>query len=106
MLFAVAAMALTASCGDDGATGGPADDGSVASTTTTSTSGTAASTTAIPTTGAPGDDGSAGGDTNAGFATNVNASLLDIAAPLVGGGSLDLSTLGDRPVLLWFWAPF
>ncbi len=32
--------------------------------------------------------------------------ILRISAPLVGGGELDLATVADRPLLLWFWAPF
>ncbi len=36
----------------------------------------------------------------------ANAAKLDQTVALVGGGELDLGTLTDRPVLLWFWAPF
>lgn len=31
---------------------------------------------------------------------------LRFRAPLVGGGEIDMSTLADRPVVLWFWAPY
>lgn len=31
---------------------------------------------------------------------------LKFAAPLVGGGDIELTTLAGRPVLLWFWAPW
>ncbi|MEZ5225043.1 MAG: hypothetical protein R2743_26370 [Ilumatobacteraceae bacterium] len=31
--------------------------------------------------------------------------LLDFTAPLVGGGTFDGATYGERPVVLWFWAP-
>jgi hypothetical protein len=31
---------------------------------------------------------------------------LRFTAPLVGGGELDLATLADKPVLMWFWAPY
>jgi hypothetical protein len=31
---------------------------------------------------------------------------LQFTAPLVGGGEIDMTTLADRPVLLWFWAPY
>lgn len=31
---------------------------------------------------------------------------LDWSAELVGGGRIDLAERGDRPVLLWFWAPY
>ncbi|TVR22199.1 MAG: hypothetical protein EA389_13855 [Ilumatobacter sp.] len=32
--------------------------------------------------------------------------ILRFSSPVVGGGELDLAAFGDRPVLLWFWAPF
>ncbi len=31
--------------------------------------------------------------------------VLDFSAPLVGGGTIDGSSLAGRAVLLWFWAP-
>ncbi len=31
---------------------------------------------------------------------------LRFSAPLVGGGRLDLASLADKPVLMWFWAPY
>jgi hypothetical protein len=31
---------------------------------------------------------------------------LRFQAPLVGGGEIDMSTLADQPVVLWFWAPY
>ena len=31
---------------------------------------------------------------------------LRFRAPLVGGGEIDMSTLADKPVVLWFWAPY
>lgn len=60
------------------------------------------------------DDGDVTGDVTGGAdATGGDAiggegapAILQISAPLVGGGELDLATIGDRPVLLWFWAPF
>ena len=30
----------------------------------------------------------------------------DWSADLVGGGRIDLAELGERPILLWFWAPY
>lgn len=36
----------------------------------------------------------------------VVPAALQFSAPLVGGGEIDLAELGDRPVLLWFWAPW
>lgn len=38
--------------------------------------------------------------------TGAAPEILRFSAPLVGGGELDLAAFGDRPVLLWFWAPF
>ena len=36
----------------------------------------------------------------------VLAASYDWEAPLIGGGSISLRNLGDRDVLLWFWAPY
>ena len=30
----------------------------------------------------------------------------DWSADLVGGGRIDMAELGERPILLWFWAPY
>lgn len=30
---------------------------------------------------------------------------LRFTAPLVGGGTLDATTLADKPTVFWFWAP-
>ena len=50
------------------------------------------------------DGGSASTDsTTSGSATVV--SVLDFAAPLVGGGTFEGADLAGRPVALWFWAP-
>jgi hypothetical protein len=52
---------------------------------------------------AGGDDGdTAGSEPPAAEAPEI----LRFSAPVVGGGELDLAAYGDRPVLLWFWAPF
>lgn len=69
-----------------------------------------------PTTVDPGGDGEAAGpddlDSTDGETGNDDAvtaapEILQIAAPLIGGGGeFDLATVGDRPVLLWFWSPF
>ena len=32
--------------------------------------------------------------------------VRDWSADLVGGGRIDLAELGERPILLWFWAPY
>jgi hypothetical protein len=34
-----------------------------------------------------------------------DAGVLGFQAPLVGGGTLDASTLIGQPVAFWFWAP-
>lgn len=34
-----------------------------------------------------------------------SSGILDITAPLVGGGELDLGQYAGAPVALWFWAP-
>lgn len=31
---------------------------------------------------------------------------LQLSAPLVGGGEIELGEFAGRPVLLWFWAPW
>lgn len=69
---------------------------------TETTAGGAVTTTPSAGAAAPsGDSSSSPADPS-----GANTAVLDIAAPLVGGGQLNLSTLSDRPVLLWFWAPF
>lgn len=32
--------------------------------------------------------------------------LLDVTAPVVGGGTVDLAAYGSEPLALWFWAPY
>ncbi|MEX2627043.1 MAG: hypothetical protein WD225_09155, partial [Ilumatobacteraceae bacterium] len=62
-----------------------------------------------PATTAPTDDSTPAESTPAGSEPEREATapeILQVAAPLVGGGELDLATVGDRPLLLWFWAPF
>jgi len=38
-------------------------------------------------------------------AAGSESELLEVRAPLVGGGSVDLSEFSGRPLALWFWAP-
>lgn len=45
------------------------------------------------------------GDSSDAPAGNAPAAL-QFTAPLVGGGQIDMSELGEQPVLLWFWAPW
>ncbi|MEY4174156.1 MAG: hypothetical protein RI900_1321 [Actinomycetota bacterium] len=35
----------------------------------------------------------------------ADPAALRFTAPLVGGGTLDASTLADKPTVFWFWAP-
>jgi hypothetical protein len=46
------------------------------------------------------------GDAGDAADTRDTPEILQVSAPLVGGGELDLAAYGDRPLLLWFWAPF
>lgn len=36
----------------------------------------------------------------------VVPAALDLTAPLVTGGEIELGAFAGRPVLLWFWAPW
>lgn len=79
----LAAVLLLAACG-----GGDGDDAEVAVDTPAVTASTGDATTA----------------TTPGAAGPIGA--LQFSAPLVGGGRIDMAELGDKPVLLWFWAPW
>jgi hypothetical protein len=88
-LFAVA-LAVPTACGADMAT--PAASATTATpTTTVAPIGGAAPTTTV-------------GARDLGPAREVPAAL-DFAAPLVGGGELDLRQFAGTTVALWFWAP-
>jgi len=54
---------------------------------------------------ATGSAGLPGASTPVGSAGAVAPEVLRFTAPLVGGGTLDASTLADRPTVFWFWAP-
>jgi hypothetical protein len=41
----------------------------------------------------------------AGAATAGVPEILDVVAPAVGGGEVDLRAYAGRPLVLWFWAP-
>ena len=69
------------------------DTSAATSTTSAATSGEAPATTTVT------DSGSAVVPADA-------PAALQFAAPLVGGGDIELTTLAGRPVLLWFWAPW
>lgn len=79
LLAAVAALGGVAGCGDD-----------------ESPTATAPATAAVT---AP-----AGAPVTA-AATAPPETALGFTARLLGGTELDLSTLADQPVVLWFWAP-
>ena len=67
--------------------------------------GTSAPATPAPATSAPAPG--AEPSTDAGSAVVADApEALQLSAPLVGGGDIELTTLAGRPVLLWFWAPW
>lgn len=85
----LAAVLLLAACGGGDPADADADTGVAADTPTVTPSTVTAS---------------AGDATTAGAAGPIAA--LQFSAPLVGGGRIDLAELGDRPVLLWFWAPW
>lgn len=79
-MAAVAAITVVVSaCGDD-----PTSDAEAAPSATEA---------------APSSDAADAGGSGAGI------ELLDFTAPLVGGGTFDGATYGERPVVLWFWAP-
>jgi hypothetical protein len=69
---------------------GGADDAATPATVTPETSSTDVTRT-VP----------SGGST-----TSDVPAALQLTAPLVGGGEIELGALAGRPVLLWFWAPW
>ena len=75
--------------------------------------GTACASSVAP--GSTGGAGSptAGGTTSASPPPSASASgpvavpeILDLRAPLVGGGTFDAAELAGTPVAIWFWAPW
>jgi ABC-type phosphate transport system substrate-binding protein len=44
-------------------------------------------------------------DTGSAATEQGSSSVLELTAPLVGGGELDLGQYAGSPVALWFWAP-
>lgn len=120
---ALCAGALTISaCGgtDDDSSSNPSPDPASAATTVateppteTPAPDSGAPVTDTPTTDAPVGDAPATSSpastdpdpAAAGIALDV-PEILQVSAPLVGGGGIDLADYADRPLLLWFWAPF
>lgn len=98
----VLAAAALAGCGSDEVT--VADDASVDAPAVTAvpdvTSGDAA--TSAPSAPVTAASGSAAPAT---AAPDTATGPLAFTAPLVGGGTFDGSAYGERPVVLWFWAP-
>jgi len=93
------AVGILAACGaaDDGTTQQAATAPPIAPAATTAASQPASPATAVPApvTAEPAPS------------TPVNVpEALKFAAPLIGGGDIELTTLAGRPVLLWFWAPW
>lgn len=91
LVLAAAVLVGSAGCAAD-----PADSGAAAGTGNT----VAAEAT---TTGPATDPGAsvAPGSTDASDVSTAPGRTV----PLVGGGTLDISTLADKPLALWFWAP-
>jgi hypothetical protein len=52
-----------------------------------------------------GSDSSSSTDTSSAATEQGSSSVLELTAPLVGGGELDLGQYAGSPVALWFWAP-
>jgi len=42
----------------------------------------------------------------AGTSATAEPTALDVTAPAVGGGEVDLGTYAGRDLALWFWAPY
>lgn len=101
---------LAAICAVVAAAAGCADDQAPTSAPTPAAVSTGAPTPA-PTTNTGGENTPAAATPTADTATTgtigaVLAASYDWEAPLIGGGSISLRNLGDRDVLLWFWAPY
>jgi hypothetical protein len=92
MAAVAAVVALSVSCGADGNSAESDPTGPTAAAVSTSSPGgsTAPSTPAS-------DD-----TTTASIAAPA---ALQFSAPVVGGGTLDLSSYAGTTVLFWFWAP-
>lgn len=102
--IALLAVLALAACGGGSPDTAPLDTPATTAGTTTSPAAPA-TTTAAPGT-APAAPGTApAGDTTPAPAPEVPP-ILQLSAPLVGGGELDVgATFGGRPVAFWFWAP-
>lgn len=90
------AAALVACGGGDASTPVAAPAPTDASTATTAAA-TAGSIAGAPSSAATPDGSSTAADVPA---------ALQLTAPLVGGGEIELGAFAGRPVLLWFWAPW
>lgn len=82
--------------------------GGVEPASTATTSGTpaaTAATTLAPATEAPATTAAPAGSTVAPVAPVDIVEPLRVVAPLVTGGTADLSAFAARPTVFWFWAP-
>jgi hypothetical protein len=96
LVLPLIAVGMLAACG--GAETDPASPAAAASPSDSSTPATQPAAAPSSTPARPGEPTSS-------VPANV-PEALKFAAPLVGGGDIELTTLAGRPVLLWFWAPW
>jgi len=103
---ATLSLALVAgACGSDSPATTASDAGSDAATTgsptSTQPSGPATTQGATPDAGGTATTMVDGGSDEIAAAPEA----LRFQAPLLGGGTFDGATYGERPVVFWFWAP-
>lgn len=97
LLAATLCIAALSACGDDSVSTAEPSATAVTPAPTTPTSTTLASEVV--------ETASTGGPTPADTAAEAAPEVLQFAAPLLGGGSLDFTQYAGRTVALWFWAP-
>lgn len=103
LLAATLCIAALSACGDDSVSTGEPSATAVTPAPTTPTSTTLASE--APATTQVVETASTGAPTPADTAAEAAPEVLQFAAPLLGGGSLDFTQYAGRTVALWFWAP-
>jgi len=107
---ATLSLALVASaCGSDSPATTASDGATTAGPAATQPSGPANTQVAIPdaTPDATPDAGGTATTMVDGGSDEIAAApeALRFQAPLLGGGTFDGATYGERPVVFWFWAP-